>query len=157
MEAFAAGLEATGVAQYLRMGRWSYALVNAAHIIGISLLFGAIAALDARLLGLGRHLPIRPLARLLLPLSIAGLLLAILAGVLLFTVNASEYLSQPVFLLKLWLIAAGVLNAVILHRSVAWRDADVTTMPSHRLKMAALLSLGFWLGAIICGRLLGFL
>lgn len=157
MEATATILEATDIAQYLRTGRWSYALVNAAHIVGFSLLFGAIAAFDARLLGFGRHLAIRPLARLLLPIAICGLLLAMFAGFLLFMVNAGDYLAQPVFLLKIGLIAAGVANAVLLHRSAVWREADVGTLSPLRTRMAAALSLVVWLGAIICGRLLGFL
>jgi hypothetical protein len=46
-----------------------YPAVEILHILGFVVLVGSILALDLRLLGLGRAIPIQPMAQLLLPLS----------------------------------------------------------------------------------------
>ena len=56
----------------LRRSRWVYPLVNAGHIVGLALLFGAIVPLDLRLLGLWQRVSLGVLARTLLPVAIAG-------------------------------------------------------------------------------------
>ena len=56
----------------LRNSRWTYATVNASHIVGIALLFGAIVPLDLRLMGCWRSVPIQTLARILVPVAAAG-------------------------------------------------------------------------------------
>ena len=88
----------------LRNSRWTYASVNAAHIVGIALLFGAIVPLDLRLVGWRRAVPIRTMARVLLPVAIAGLVLAVVAGLALFSVRAAKYAATGLFQLKMALI-----------------------------------------------------
>src|SRR4030088_2860610 len=46
-----------------------YPAVEILHILGFVVLVGSILALDLRLLGLGRAIPLQPMAQLLLPLS----------------------------------------------------------------------------------------
>lgn len=143
----------------LRQSHWVYPLVNAGHIVGLALLFGAIVPLDLRLLGLWRAVSIGTLARCLLPVAIAGLTLAVLTGSLLFSVSALKYAGVAVFQLKLLLILCALTNVLLLHRSAAWaayRDADLPdTTP--RLQTAAVLSIGLWLSAILAGRMIGYL
>jgi hypothetical protein len=74
--------------------RWTYASVNAAHIVGIALLFGAIVPLDLRLMGWRRTVPIGTMARVLLPVAIAGLA-ALVAGLALF-LSAPPNMPRPV-------------------------------------------------------------
>ena len=72
----------------LRASRWDYPLVNAGHIAGIALLVGAIVPLALRLLGAWRSVPLDLLARVLQPVALAGLALAVLCGFLMFAVSA---------------------------------------------------------------------
>jgi hypothetical protein len=143
----------------LRQSHWVYPLVNAGHIVGLALLFGAIVPMDLRLLGLWRGVPIDTLARTLLPVAGTGLTLAVLTGGLLFSVSALKYAGLAVFQLKLLLIVCALTNVLLLHRSPAWavyRDADLRgTTP--RLRTAAVLSIGLWLSAILAGRMIGYL
>ncbi|HEY9536721.1 MAG TPA: DUF2214 domain-containing protein [Kiloniellaceae bacterium] len=144
----------------LRASRWVYPLVNTAHIAGIALLFGAIAPLDLRLLGAWRGVPLHLLARVLQPVAAAGLALAVTAGLLLFAVSATKYATTPVFLVKLALLAAAVVNAVLLRRHPDWvlaRVPGLAAEPGPRLKAAAALSLVLWLGVILCGRFIAYL
>ena len=57
----------------LRRSHWVYPIVNTGHIVGLALLFGAIVPLDLRLIGLWPMVSIGSLARMLLPVAIAGL------------------------------------------------------------------------------------
>ncbi len=151
-------IEQWPVAAALRAGRWSYAAVNGAHVVGIALLFGAIVPLDLRLIGFWRQVSIRTLARVLVPVAVAGLLLAIAAGSLMFSIRASEYASKPVFLIKLALIVCAVANALLLRRILQWETSQdvMNVAPPTRLRIAGALSIGLWLGVIASGRSIAF-
>lgn len=151
-------LQNTEWASALRVSYLAYPLVNAGHIMGLALLFGAIVPLDLRLMGFWPSVPLAALARVLLPVAIAGLLIAIGFGLLLFSVSAVKYAGMSVFWTKLAIIAGAIANALFLHRSAAWEGAVAGPdgpLPL-RLKIGALLSIALWIGAIICGRLIAY-
>ena len=153
MEEIFATIQTTPVAQYLRTSRWGYAAVNTAHVFGIALLVGAILPLNLRLLGFWRGVPRVALVRVLVPVAAAGLLLAIVAGTLLFSVRAEEYAGLGVLRLKLALIAVGILGALALHRAYGLELAGAS---DTRVAAHAILSTACWLGALVCGRLIAF-
>ncbi|GAB4372620.1 MAG: DUF2214 domain-containing protein [Kiloniellaceae bacterium] len=145
----------------LRASRWVYPLVNAGHIAGIALLVGAIVPLDLRLLGAWRSVPLDLLARVLQPVAVAGLALAVLCGFLMFAVSAGKYAGLPLFWLKLGFIAAALANAALLRLSPAWTLARLPGLPPEppaaRLKAAGALSIALWLAALLCGRFLAYI
>lgn len=153
MEDLLTQLEATSVAQYLRTARWTYAAVNAGHILGLAMLVGAILPLDLKLLGFWRNVPRENLVRVLVPIAATGLLLAVFMGVLLFSVRATEYADLMVFRLKLGLVATGASAAILLHARHGFllQRASPSTLAAH-----GLLSMLCWLGALACGRLIAF-
>jgi hypothetical protein len=141
------------VAQALTQGRWSYAAVSALHVLGIALLVGGILPLDLRLLGFWPAVETRALAAVLTPMAAGGLLLAAATGVLLFSVRPLEYAQVPVLWAKLGLIALGAAGALAFR----WRVGRDPERASRRLRVtAALASIGVWLGALACGRLIAF-
>jgi hypothetical protein len=156
VDAFLAALGASGVAGLLRSSIYVYPLVNAVHILGFALLVGAIAALDARILGFARAIPLADAARLLLPFTIGGLVLAVIAGVALFIVKPQEYWANPVFLVKLGLIVLAVANAVSLRFRPAWRAALDGGVVTPGLRVSAVLSLCLWVAVLVAGRLIAF-
>jgi hypothetical protein len=143
----------------LRSARWTYAAVNASHITGIALLFGAIVPLDLRLLGCFRQVSIRALARVLVPVAVFGLLLAIVAGALLFSVRAVQYAGTTLFQIKMALVVCGIGNALLLRKATGWETArdDTSIMPPARLRAAGALSIALWLSVIVCGRFVAFI
>ena len=150
-----AAVEQSALAEALRFWRWTYPLINAGHIIGVALLFGAILPLDLRLLGLWRGVSLASLARVLVPVSGCGLGLALLTGPLLFSVDPFRYAGLPLFWLKLALIGLALVNLILLRRSAAWRSGTVQTAPG-RLRLAGLFSALLWLAVILCGRLIAY-
>ncbi|WP_163578275.1 hypothetical protein [Halomonas faecis] len=144
-------LAATPLAEWMRLSRWGYAAVNALHVLGIALLVGAIAALDLRLLGWRRRLPLTQAARLLQPIAATGLLLALGAGCLLFLADPADYAAMPLFQIKLSLIALALANALALNL----RPGIASATP-RRLRLSAALSLLLWLAILVSGRFLAF-
>ena len=145
-------------AAWLRHARWTYAAVNATHIAGIALLFGAVVPLDLRLIGWRRGISIRALTRALSPVAIVGFCLAVTAGFFLFSVRAVEYAGLGLFWVKMALITCALTNAWLLHRAAQWEAGQGTTdaAPPPRLRMAGALSIALWLSVIVCGRMLAF-
>ena len=152
-------VEATGLGRFMREALWAYPATEALHIVGIGLLFGSIAIVDLRLIGLGRRVPVSALAGFAVPWSLAGFVLAAATGLLMFTAHAAEFLTLPVFILKMGLILAGGINAAILHAGVlgdtrAW---DIGATTPRAAKVAGALSIALWVGVVACGRLLAYL
>lgn len=156
LDAALIAVEASAPAEYLRASRYAYPLVNAAHILALATLFGSILALDLRLLGLFRAVPVAPLARVLPRVSTTGLGFALLTGVALFSVQPFDYLAHPVFPVKLALIALGAANALLLHRTAGWQGVLADGVIPRRVRATAALSLLAWSGAILAGRWLAF-
>jgi hypothetical protein len=155
-------LEGSGLGQAMRQWLWLYPSVETVHIVGIGLLFGSIAVLDFRLLGVGRHIPVRALARHVLPWTLASFLLIVPSGALMFIAHASDFIESGVFVLKMGLILAAGVNAGIFH-AITFRTADVWDTeemrrigPPPSARAAGAISLLLWISVIACGRLLAY-
>jgi hypothetical protein len=155
-------LEASGLGQAMRQWLWLYPTVEIFHIVGIGLLFGSIAVLDLRLLGVSRNISARTLARHVLPWTAASFLLIVPSGLLMFSAHASEFIESPVFILKMCLILAAGANAALFH-TITFRTADVWDSeemrklpPPPSARVAGALSLLLWISVIACGRLLAY-
>jgi hypothetical protein len=153
VEEVLAALQAMPFAQYLRTARWGYAALNTAHVLGIAVLVGAILPLDLRLLGFWPRIPRDELSCILVPVAVAGLVLAAVTGPLLFAMRAEEYATLGVFQAKLVFIALGIAGALVLHRAygLALKGASERRVAAH-----AAISMVCWIGALVCGRFIAF-
>ena len=150
-------LQESALGHAMRSSPALYPAVEILHIIGFVVLVGSIVALDVRLLGLGRAIPIQPMARLLLPLSRFGFLLAISMGFLLFSADASHVVRNPAFQAKLLLIAAALVTVAIAHAGPWRRIALWGTEAPGSAKVMALASLLLWLSVVCAGRLIAYM
>ena len=155
---FLGWLEATPLSLAMRSSLWLYPIVEIFHIVGFALLVGGIAMFDLRVLGASRFLPVQGLGRHLLPWSVASLLLIVPAGLMMFSAHPHEFVDNRVFVLKLTLIAAAGINALLFHvgvyRSVVrWNTGLAAPVTA---KLQALASLVIWVAVICCGRLLAY-
>lgn len=151
MEALASALEGLALAEWLRFSRWAYAAVNAAHILGIALLIGAVTTLDLRLMGLWRTVSLTDLYRVLSSIAAAGFGVAIITGFVLFTVRASEYSELILFFTKLGLIATALFFAVLIHFRY-----QLVNLSKKQQRLIGILSLSIWIAIVLCGRLIAF-
>lgn len=157
LESALTALESSALAQALSASRYAYPMVNAAHILALATLFGSILALDLRLLGAFRTVPVRPLAAILPRVAATGLAMAVPTGFLLFSVEPFDYVANSAFLCKLALVGLGAAHALWVHRTAAWKamiggDGAIAA----RLRFSAALSILIWTAAIVAGRLIAF-
>jgi hypothetical protein len=147
----------SSVAVGLKASKFAYPIVNAVHIMGLASLFGAILALDLRLLGAFASVPARPLATILPRVAACGLAVAVVSGLLLFSVNPFDYAANRAFLAKFTLVLIGALHAIWVHMSLGWRNfvAGTGTIGGG-LRASAAVSLLVWTGAILAGRFIAF-
>lgn len=144
-------MQATPLAAWLG-GPIVYPAVNVAHVVGVALLFGAIAVLDLRLMGVWRGAPLAAIARPCERVAAVGFALASLSGAALLVAQAEDYVANPLLAAKLVVIGLAVMNLAVLHRSAALtRGVD-----GPRLAWAGGLSLGLWLTALTLGRLIAY-
>ena len=92
-------------AVWLQNSGTAYLFVNAAHILGIGLLLGAIRRWSCTCSGCSRSSPLAVVGPFLLRVASTGLVLALLTGFWLFSVKPREYVANPAFLIKLGLLA----------------------------------------------------
>lgn len=151
-------LEGSSLALAMRGELWLYPLVEVVHIIGFSLLVGAVVMFDLRVLGVSKDIAVTALARHLLPWALAALLLIVPAGLMMFSAHPHDFAGNGVFILKLCLIAAAGLNALAFHfgiyRTVSqWNTASAAP---GLAKAQAVLSVAIWFTVVLCGRLLAY-
>ncbi len=156
-----AWLEGSALGALLRgLGIWTYGLLNLGHILGISMLFGAVLILDLRLIGCWRSVTIEAIARPTVILAAIGFVLAVCTGVSMLSFNATEYHGNPFIYIKLPMIVVGLVNVALVQRSGAWRRAVAGQKagPSDRAMLAGAgaTSLLIWLVVVACGRLIGY-
>jgi hypothetical protein len=153
---FFTSLEATPLATWVRQSPsiWAYPTILTLHTVGLGIVVGVSAVIDFRLLGAARRIRVASLAPLF-PVIWWGFAVNATTGVLLFMSDASTKSHQTVFLVKLGLIALALVNTVLIRGTV--RRAEGTgdsTAGSHRI--AAVLSLLLWAGALTAGRLMAY-
>lgn len=157
MEGLLDSLAAWPGALWLRSSGTAYLFLNAAHILGLGLLLGAIVPLDLRLAGLWRNVPLPVLLPFSSRAAAAGLGLAVATGLWLFTVRPHEYLDNAAFQFKLGLLLLAVGNIAWQHASPALARSlrDGTLSTGLRLRAAA--STLLWCAVLLAGRWIGFL
>ncbi|MGL4443623.1 MAG: DUF6644 family protein [Alsobacter sp.] len=148
-----AALEASSLGQAARGLTWLYPLANLIHVLGSALLVGAIAVFDIAVLR-GRTGE-ASVARIAIAVAAFGLALQIPSGVVLLSAEATAAGVNPAFLLKMALVAIGLVNVAYVHarfgRMLAANELPVAaTIP-------AVVSLVAWVVALLAGRAIAYL
>jgi hypothetical protein len=157
--AFLKTLEGWSVATKIREGLYIFPLLESAHVIGLALVFGTIAIIDLRLIGLASSQ--RSFKRMysdILKWTWFAFALTGLTGALMFITNATVYYHNFYFRTKmLLLVLAGINMGVFeltLGRKVESWDKASTAPPLGRV--VGVLSIAIWIAIIFMGRLIGF-
>jgi hypothetical protein len=156
---FTAWLEGSALGVWTRESPsiWAYPTVLTLHTVGLGMLVGANAVIDFRLLGFAPRLPLLSLVPLY-RFMWAGFVINAVTGVVLFVGNATTKATQPVFYIKLSLIAVALVITAAIRKSVE-RDPTLPDTDGGGASAARLaaLSLVMWTGAIAAGRLMAYL
>jgi hypothetical protein len=156
--AFLASLDKTPLAAWVQAEPLAFPLIEAAHVIAVMLVFGSIAMLDLRLLGVSsRHYGVIRISNEVLPWTWASFAVSVVTGGLLFVGQATNYLNNNEFRIKMALMALAGLNLAAFH-VFTWskvRDWNAGVPTPVAAKLAALLSLVLWSGVVLAGRWIG--
>jgi uncharacterized membrane protein len=122
------------------------------HIIGFALSVGTIAVVDFRLLGLGmRRQSAAEIAQDMAPWTLAGLVVMLTSGPLLFSSDPDMYYLNRSFQIKMVLL----LLAIIFHYTIH-RKAVAGSSPGLGI-LAACVSIALWVGVIFGGIFIAFI
>src|SRR5436189_1148 len=102
-------IETSGLSTWLRESPslWAFPFVLILHTVGLAFLVGSNVALDVRVLGLARGVPLHTLERYSLVMW-TGFWVNAASGVLLLIAYPTKALTNPLFYVKLALIAIGL-------------------------------------------------
>ncbi len=146
----------TPVGAFMRT-HWGWPFAESVHFIGLSLLLGPLTLWDLRLLGVARRIPIAA-AHQFVPWVIGGFAITAVSGVTFLMTEPTEYIYNVAFHFKILFIVLAGVNALTFYVTVGRRtlprgaDEDAP----RAAKVMAVLSLLFWIGVIVSGRLLTF-
>ncbi len=149
-------LDVTAGSVYIRESIMLYPLIETTHVLTLCLFMGMTALFDLRLLGVTlRGVSVTVAANRLLFWSRIGFTVMAISGILLFYSGPVKASGNPFFQIKMVLITLAGLNVMVFHlltfpRVAAW-DSD--PKPPAKARLAGLLSLIFWSGVVICGRM----
>lgn len=157
---FLGNLETTSLAQFIQTNGWAFPAIESMHVLAIGTVIGVIAIMDLRLLGVASaRWPIRLVSQHTLPWVWIAFVLAVISGTLLFISQATLYYANTSFRVKMiFLLLAGInmlIFELVTARTVPDWQTDMAKVPLAA-KVAATLSLLFWIGVVAAGRWVGF-
>jgi hypothetical protein len=137
-------------ATWIRESSWAIFAFLIVHTLTMGFLIGTGLAVDARMLGVARQVPLPAMGRVL-PVMVWALGFAIVSGVLLLIGYPAKALTNPLFYVKLSLLTV----ALLITRDLAKRvfDPGLTEAPGWA-RGAAGLSILLWLSGLTAGKFL---
>ena len=154
-----ASLEASSIAVRIRESLYLFPLIESAHVIGLTMVFGTIAIIDLRLLGMAStRRPFSRIASDILKWTWAPFALTVMTGLLMFTTDSGVYYHNFYFRSKMAMLACAGINIVIFEltaaRSMHRWDRDAAAPGAG--KAVAVVSLVVWISIVFLGRWVGF-
>jgi hypothetical protein len=152
-------IEKAGIAESIRSSLLLFPILESIHVIGLALVFGTIAVLDLRMLGLASmRRPFKKVASDTLKWTWLAFAITFVTGGLMFTTNATGYFHNPVFQAKMALLLLAGINMGFFELTTgrAWRRWDSSPSTPTAAKAAAVVSLTLWIAIIFLGRWIGF-
>jgi len=142
------------VVDALNNTEWAFPLAECVHIGGFAIGVGSIALVDLRLLNLGlrQEAPARILRYTEL-WTLFALVFVVFSGAMLFVSQTGVYRVNPIFPIKMYVLAAALVYNFTIHRKVAMMENP----PPLLSKLVAVVSLLLWVSVVFGGIFTGFL
>ena len=141
-------IEETAIAVWVGESLWGYPFLLSLHVVGLAIIVGIVVMLDLRLLGFFRGLQVESFLPLM-KFAWVGFVINAVSGTLLFTSQASHFVTLVPFLLKIGLIFVGAAITGIIQNKI--RNSKGASC-----RALAVVSLVTWIGAIVNGRLIAY-
>ena len=147
-------IEASALSTMIRESSWAFAVTESIHLLGLSLMGGAVLLVDLRLLGVGlTNRPVRELAgETERWMTIALVTLVVTGTGLFFSEPVKCFYSTP-FWLKMSTLAVATIFTYTLRRNAIHR---IGTEVEARARLMAVVSIALWFTVAASGRWIGF-
>ena len=158
MDPFFTWLEASGLSIWLRESPsiWAFPFILILHTVGLAFVAGSNITIAARVLGLVPDIPLPSLRRYVLVMW-TGFWVNAVSGAALLLAYPTKALTNPLFYVKLLLVAAAMVLARAMWRGLDDPGSDGGQSPAAvRLRRIAGVGLACWIAAIPAGRLLAY-
>jgi len=157
IDPFLLWLESTALSQWVigSPSLFAFPGILALHAIGMGFAVGICLALDLRVLGVAPGVQIAQMRRFV-PIVWVAFWINAISGVLLLIGYPTKALTNPVFYLKLLLIAVGLVLFGRIGRRVFDDAAGDRRAESPAVRRLAIVSMVCWVGAITAGRFLAY-
>jgi len=154
---FLTWLESTAYAQWILTGLTGWPLVLSLHAIGLAIAVGTVYAMNLRLLGFYRTIPLSAV-RPLISFAWIGIAINVFSGFSLFMTQASVYVTSIPFIVKISAIALGIVALVITQKMLKREGANwEASGVSSQGRNVAIASMALWTLAVVTGRLIAYL
>jgi uncharacterized membrane protein len=152
-----------GIGRTASIGEWIidgasiWPAMEAAHFIGMAMIYGTLLLVTLRMFGLGKAVPYAAFHRLM-PIGVMGLIINVVTGMLFFVADSGRYTAMTnSFYPKMALLAlggVGVLYFTISDKPWNLKEGDAAPLTP---KIIAAATVVMWSVVIIYGRLLPYL
>jgi heme/copper-type cytochrome/quinol oxidase subunit 4 len=152
-------IQNTEIGTSIRESIWVFPIIESTHVLALSLSVGTLLWMDLRLTGLGmKNQPVSKVTRSLLPWSLIGFIIMFITGILLFWCQALKAYNSIFFRIKVVLLLAAGINALVYHTTVFLRmdEWDKAPVPPLGARVAGWCSMIFWMGIIVAGRTMAY-
>jgi hypothetical protein len=147
--------ESSSLGATLRTSRWMFPVVEAGHLMALTLFGAAVLIVDLRLWDLGlRQRSVAAVAKNVQPLLLGSLAVMIITGGLLFAAQAVRYYYNAAFWFKMIALLVALVFTFTVRRNVIM--ADETVIGPFWSKLVAVLSVALWCGVGIAGKAIGY-
>jgi hypothetical protein len=148
-------IEESALAEWVRISAYGYPAMITLHSLGMAIIVGLSVVLSLRALGLYKAIPFASLQRLL-PLAWVGFVVNFLSGSALFAAQATTYIVDFEFLLKMAFVVLGVIFVGLMQNAVGVAVAS-GAQTAGKAGVFAIGTIVAWFFATVTGRLIAYL
>jgi len=147
-------IDSTAASQFLQNSTLWFPITEVFHLIGLTILIGAVFVVCLRLFGFGLEQPVSETHGGLWGWTWLGLILVFGTGVILLATEPGKLAANEAFAYKLWFLGAGL--ALHMFGYLRFLKPGRVEESPTLARVVATSTLLCWLGAGVAGRAIGF-
>ncbi len=156
LDSLAQWIQQTPYSQFVRGSRNTFPLfvpiALVLHLLGIAAIVGSSLLVGLRLQGLvGKSMPVSEVSRRMLPWIWTAVPVMILSGATVLSNRPGRYLHNPIFQIKMGLLATAILVTLAVHRIYA-RQVTPRAAEGAAARIAGAGLIAVWIATLFAGR-----
>jgi hypothetical protein len=149
-------IEATGLAEWIRVSALGYPMMIMFHSLGLAIMVGMSVVLSLRVVGAFPGIPYSSLPGFL-KVAWIGFIINTISGFSLFAAQATSYLTNVPFIIKIIFVFIGAILVGWLQGLIKSGADSWSAGASPLAKAVAVVTIVVWAVAMVTGRLIAYL